>query len=59
MSGAGHLPEEELGELLALLRSAPVSWVEAAQELPHAPAGLGDIDARLHADRHRARHPSV
>lgn len=37
---------ERLGELLRLLPPAPAGWVEAAQELPRARAGLDALVAR-------------
>ena len=43
-------PEERLAELLALLPPAPQGWVEAAQELPLARAGLDRLVARAQAD---------
>ena len=42
--------EERLGELLRLLRPAPVGWLDAAQELPAARRVLEDIVARAEAD---------
>jgi hypothetical protein len=42
--------EERLGELLRLLRPAPVAWVRAAQELPYARRTLDEIVARAEAD---------
>jgi hypothetical protein len=41
---------ERLGELLRLLPPAPAGWVQAAQELPLARAGLDEIVARAEAD---------
>ena len=41
---------ERLGELLRLLPPAPPGWVQAAQELPLARAGLDEIVARAEAD---------
>ena len=41
---------ERLAELLRLLPPAPTSWVQAAQELPLARAGLDEIVARAEAD---------
>jgi len=41
---------EELALLLALLPPAPVGWVEAAQELPRARAGLDALIARAEQD---------
>jgi hypothetical protein len=43
--------EERLGELLRLLRPAPVGWVLAAQELPAARRSLDEIVARAEADQ--------
>jgi hypothetical protein len=42
--------EERLGELLRVLRPAPVGWVQAAQELPLARRTLHEIVARSEAD---------
>lgn len=42
--------EERLGELLRVLRPAPVGWVQAAQELPFARESLEEIVARAEAD---------
>ena len=42
--------EERLGELLSLLRPAPTGWVQAAQELPAARAGLDEIVERARVD---------
>jgi hypothetical protein len=42
--------EERLGELLGLLPPAPASWVQAAQELPAARAGLDAIVERARVD---------
>ena len=42
--------EERLGELLGLLRPAPVGWVRAAQELPRARRDLDEIVERAQAD---------
>jgi hypothetical protein len=41
---------EELARLLALLPPAPTGWVEAAQELPRARAGLDELVARAGED---------
>jgi len=41
---------EELAQLLALLPPAPEGWVEAAQELPRARAGLDALIARAEQD---------
>ena len=43
--------EERLGELLGLLRPAPVGWVQAAQELPAARRSFDEIVAKAEADR--------
>ena len=43
--------EERLGELLRLLRPAPLGWVSAAQELPAARRSLDEIVARAEADQ--------
>jgi len=48
MTRAYH--EERLGELLRLLRLAPVGWVRAAQELPAARRSMDEIVARAEAD---------
>jgi hypothetical protein len=42
--------EQHLGELLRLLPPAPAGWVEAAQELPQARAGLDAIVERAEQD---------
>ena len=42
--------EERLGELLRLLRPAPIPWVRAAQELPYARRTFDEIVARAEAD---------
>ena len=42
--------EERIAELLRLLPPAPVGWVQAAQELPTARAGLAALVARAEAD---------
>jgi hypothetical protein len=42
--------EERIAELLALLRPAPTGWVQAAQELPAARAGLDEIVERARVD---------
>ena len=42
--------EERLGELLRLLRPAPVGLVRAAQELPAARRSMDEIVARAEAD---------
>jgi hypothetical protein len=44
--------EEQLAELLGLLRPAPAAWVRAAQELPFARAAVDDVLER--ADRDEA-----
>ena len=41
---------ERLAELIRALPLAPVGWVQAAQELPHARRGLDDLVARAEAD---------
>jgi hypothetical protein len=41
---------EEIARLLALLPPAPAGWVEAAQELPPARAGLDELVARAERD---------
>ncbi|HZQ15892.1 MAG TPA: hypothetical protein VFA82_03875 [Gaiellaceae bacterium] len=41
---------EELAQLIALLPPAPTGWVEAAQELPRALAGLDALVARAGED---------
>jgi hypothetical protein len=42
--------EDRLSELIAALPPAPQAWVQAAQELPLARAGLDEIVARAEAD---------
>ena len=42
--------EERLGELLRLLRPAPVGWARAAQEPPAARRSMDEIVARAEAD---------
>jgi hypothetical protein len=42
--------EERIGELLRALPPAPAAWVQAAQELPLALAGLDEIVRRAEAD---------
>ena len=42
--------EERLGELLRVMRPAPVGWVDAAQELPAARRSFDEIVARAEAD---------
>jgi hypothetical protein len=42
--------EERLGELLGVLRPAPMGWVQAAQELPLARRSLDEIVARAEED---------
>ena len=39
--------EERLGELLRLLRPAPVAWVRAAQGLPYARPTFADLESAL------------
>jgi hypothetical protein len=41
---------EDLAQLIALLPPAPAGWVEAAQELPRAKAGLDALVARVEED---------
>lgn len=47
MSGSDH---DTLGRLIAALPPAPEGWIRAAQELPAARRGIGDIVARAEAD---------
>ena len=42
--------EERIAQLLRLLPPAPAAWVEAAQELPQARAGLDELVERAKAD---------
>lgn len=42
--------EERIAQLLGLLRPAPPAWVQAAQELPAARAGLDEIVERARVD---------
>jgi hypothetical protein len=42
--------EERLAQLIRALPPAPAAWVQAAQELPLARAGLDEIVARAEAD---------
>lgn len=42
--------EERLGELLRVLRPAPLGWVRAAQELPFVRTSLDEVVARAEAD---------
>ena len=42
--------EGRIAQLLALLPPAPAAWVEAAQVLPSARAGVDDLVARAAAD---------
>ena len=42
--------EERIAELIALLTPAPTGWVQAAQELPAARAGLDQIVERARVD---------
>jgi hypothetical protein len=42
--------EEQIADLLQLLRPAPEAWVRAAQEVPLALRGLDDIVERARAD---------
>jgi hypothetical protein len=41
---------ERLARLIGMLPPAPMGWVQAAQELPAARAGLDQIVARAEAD---------
>ncbi len=41
---------EELAQLVALLPPAPTGWVEAAQELPRALAGIDALITRAEQD---------
>lgn len=41
---------ERLARLIGMLPPAPLGWVQAAQELPGARAGLNEIVARAEAD---------
>ena len=50
MSATSRYDEERLGELLSLLPPAPAGWVQAAQELPAARAGLDEIVERARVD---------
>jgi hypothetical protein len=50
MTPNGRYDEIRLGQLLRALPPAPEGWVRAAQELPHARAGLDDIVERAVAD---------
>lgn len=50
MTATNPYDEERLARLLAALPPAPEGWVEAAQELPLARRGLGDLVARAEAD---------
>jgi hypothetical protein len=47
MSASEH---DDLGRLIAALPPAPEGWTRAAQELPAARRGIGDIVARAEAD---------
>ena len=47
MNASDH---DTLGRLIAALPPAPEGWVRAAQELPAARRGIGDIVARAEAD---------
>ncbi|HET7745251.1 MAG TPA: hypothetical protein VFK76_10965 [Gaiellaceae bacterium] len=42
--------EERLGELLRVLRPAPIGWVSAAHELPAARRSFDEIVERAEAD---------
>ena len=50
MSNTPGYDEERIAELIALLPPAPVGWVQAAQELPAARAGLDRIVERARVD---------
>jgi hypothetical protein len=50
VSATPEYDEERLAELLGLLRTAPESWVRAAQELPGARRELDEIVARAEED---------
>jgi hypothetical protein len=41
---------EQLSKLIGMLPPAPAAWVRAAQELPTARRGLGNLVARAEAD---------
>ena len=47
MSGYDH---EQLSKLIGMLPPAPEAWVRAAQVLPAARRGLGELVARAEAD---------
>ncbi len=47
------LAEEQVAELIALLPPAPMPWVRAAVELPHARAAIDELVALAIADRAR------
>lgn len=47
MSASEH---DNLGRLIAALPPAPEGWTRAAQELPTARRGIGDLIARAEAD---------
>jgi hypothetical protein len=47
MSASEH---DDLGRLIAALPPAPEGWARAAQELPAARRGIGNIVARAEAD---------
>ena len=42
--------EERIAELLRVLPPAPMGWVEAAQELPHARVEIAGLVAHAQAD---------
>jgi hypothetical protein len=44
------LTEEQIADLIATLRPAPVGWVEAAAELPEARAAIDQLVARALAN---------
>jgi hypothetical protein len=48
-----HLTEEELAELIATLRPAPMAWVQAAVELPQARGAIDELVAQALSDRAR------
>jgi hypothetical protein len=48
-----YLTEEELARLIAIVPSAPVSWVQAAVELPRARGAIDELVHQALADRVR------
>lgn len=48
-----HLTEEQIAELIAVLRPAPAPWLEAAIELPRARAAIDELVAQAVADAAR------